>query len=105
MIVIKQNLQLLEKAVSTSDPRFTYRVLKMSNLRKKLSAEVLVQVVREVYPQDHPSVSNLLSLLDKVILLMFQADDRTHRRWKSILFQENQKKCAKSSPKAMHILK
>ena len=69
MIVIKQNLQLLEKAVSTSDPRFTYRVLKMSNLRKRLSTEVLVQVIREVYPPDHPSVSSLLSLLDKVVLI------------------------------------
>src|SRR5271154_4132298 len=49
ILVIKQNLQLLEKAVNTLDPRFTYRVLKMSNLRKRLSAEVLVQVVREVY--------------------------------------------------------
>jgi 26S proteasome regulatory subunit N3 len=64
--VIKQNLQLLEKAVATLDPRFTYRVLKMSNLRKRLSAEVLVQAVQEVYPQDHPSVPELLNLLDKV---------------------------------------
>jgi 26S proteasome regulatory subunit N3 len=64
--VIKQNLQLLEKAAATLDPRFTHRVLKMSNLRKRLSAEVLVQVVREVYPHDHPSVPELLSLLDKV---------------------------------------
>ena len=65
-LVIKQNLQLLERAVSTSDPRFAYRVLKISNLRKRLSAELLVQVVREVYPPDHPSVPILLSLLDKV---------------------------------------
>jgi hypothetical protein len=64
--VIKRNLQLLEKAVATSDLRFTYRVLKMSNLRKQLSAEVLLQVVREVYPHNHPSVPGLLSLLDKV---------------------------------------
>jgi 26S proteasome regulatory subunit N3 len=71
--VIKQNLQLLEKAVSTLDPRFTYRVLKMSNLRKRLSAEVLVQVIREVYPTDHPSVPQLLALLERKVqpLLLF----------------------------------
>jgi len=67
ILVIKQNLQLLDRAVNTLDPRFTYRVLKMSNLRKRLSAEVLVQAIREVYPADHPSVSQLLSLLDKVL--------------------------------------
>lgn len=66
ILVIQQNLQLLERAVSTSDPRFTYRVLKMSNLRKRLSAQVLVQAVRQFYPLDHPSVPALLSLLDKV---------------------------------------
>ena len=38
----------------------------MSNLRKRLSAQVLVQAVRQFYPPDHPSVSALLSLLDKV---------------------------------------
>jgi hypothetical protein len=65
-LVIKQNLGLLERAVVTSDPRFTYRVLKMSNLRKRLSAEVILQVVREVYPLEHPSVSTLLQHLDKV---------------------------------------
>jgi len=81
-LVIKQNLQLLERAVATSDPRFAYRVLKMSNLRKKLSAEVLVQVIREVYPPDHPSVTSLLSLLDKVVFSVYLVDNRNHRRWK-----------------------
>ena len=65
-LVIQQNLQLLERAVSTLDPRFTYRVLKMSNLRKLLSAQVLVQAVRQFYPPDHPSVLTLQTLLDKV---------------------------------------
>jgi len=65
-LVIKQNLGLLERAVATSDPRFTYRVLKMSNLRKCISAEAILQVVREVYPPEHPSVSTLLQYLDKV---------------------------------------
>jgi len=69
--VIKQNLQLLERAVSTSDPRFAYRVLKISNLRKRLSPELLVQVVREIYPPDHPSVAVLVSLLDKVRIYTF----------------------------------
>lgn len=67
--MIKQNLQLLERAVSTSDPRFAYRVLKISNLRKQLSPELLVQVVREVYPPEHPSVPVLLSSLNRVSIL------------------------------------
>ena len=38
----------------------------MSNLRKRLSAQVLVQAVRQFYPPDHPSVLTLETLLDKV---------------------------------------
>ena len=53
--------------MATSDSRFTYRVLKLSNLRKQLTTEILVQVVQEVYPPDHPSVGILLPLLTKVL--------------------------------------
>lgn len=77
--MIKQNLGLLERAVATSDPRFTYRVLKMSNLRKRLSADVILQVVREVYPSDHPSVSTLLQHLDKVPFSTFDVFDPRNR--------------------------
>ena len=90
--VIKQNLQLLERAVNTSDPRFTYRVLKMSNLRKKLSAEILVQVIREVYPPDHPSVSQLLSLLDKVEITRSDVNCRNPHQWKLMRLSPGPKK-------------
>jgi len=66
-VAIKQNIQLLDKAVATSDSRFTYRVLKLSNLRKQLTTEILIQVVQEVYPPDHASVGVLLPLLTKVL--------------------------------------
>src|SRR5271170_4174701 len=85
VLVIQQNLQLLERAVSTSDPRFTYRVLKTSNLRKRLSPQVLVQAVRQFYPPDHPSVPTLQSLLDKVNIKRCgntYADFRNIRQWK-----------------------
>jgi 26S proteasome regulatory subunit N3 len=47
---IKANLQLLERAVNTLEPRFTHRVLRgLTTLRKKLDAGVLRGVVGDVY--------------------------------------------------------
>jgi hypothetical protein len=65
-VAIKQNIQLLEKGVTNLDTRIFYRVLKLSNLRKLLSPDVLIQVIRQVYPLNHPSVAQLIALLDKV---------------------------------------
>jgi hypothetical protein len=62
------------------DTRFFYRILKMSSLRKQLSPEILVQVIREVYSSDHPSVPELLSLLDKVTLTFTLTDERNRLR-------------------------
>lgn len=80
--------------MNTLDPRFAYRVLKMSNLRKRLNAEVLVQAIREVYPPDHPSVASLLSLLDNVRSNCVFSDSRNHP-WKLMHPLGKQKKYAK----------
>ena len=48
---IKTNVILIERAVSTLEPRFTLRVLRMlTALRKRLTEENLVGVIGEVYP-------------------------------------------------------
>ena len=47
---IKANLALIERAVSTLEPRYTTRVLRsLTTLRKKLTSEILSQAVREAY--------------------------------------------------------
>lgn len=48
---IKSNAGLIERAVSTLEPRFTHRVLRtLTALRKKLNDKVLYDAVSEVYP-------------------------------------------------------
>lgn len=43
---VRANLQLIERAVSTLEPRFTARVLRsLTTLRKKLDAKALAEVV------------------------------------------------------------
>ena len=47
---IKVNVALIERAVSTLEPRFTHRVLRsLAQLRKKLDNKVLQDAVQEVY--------------------------------------------------------
>lgn len=47
---IKANVALIERAVSTLEPRFTHRVLRsLAHLRKKLDDKVLQDAVQEVY--------------------------------------------------------
>ena len=47
---IKSNLALIERAVSTLEPRFTHRVLRtLSTLRKRIDASVLGQAIEEAY--------------------------------------------------------
>lgn len=47
---IKGNVALIERAVSTLEPRFTHRVLRsLTHLRKKLNDKVLQDAVHEVY--------------------------------------------------------
>ena len=47
---IKANVALIERAVSTLEPRFTHRVLRtLGALRKKLNDTVLRDAISEVY--------------------------------------------------------
>jgi len=53
---IKANLALLDRAVSTVEPRFTIRVLRnLNGLRKKLNAENLREAILGLYAKDSPS--------------------------------------------------
>lgn len=56
---IKNNVELIERAVSTLEPRFTLRVLRtLTALRKRLDNKNLVQAIEEVYP---PGTSSRIS--------------------------------------------
>lgn len=49
---IKSNVALIERAVSTLEPRFTIRVLRsLTALRKRLDDKALCDAVSEIYPQ------------------------------------------------------
>jgi 26S proteasome regulatory subunit N3 len=49
---IKANIALIEKAVSTLEPRFTHRVLRsLTALRRRLDNQVLRDAIQEVYPK------------------------------------------------------
>jgi len=49
---IKSNVALIERAVSTLEPRFTLRVLRsLTALRKRLDEKALLDAVSEIYPQ------------------------------------------------------
>lgn len=48
---IKANVALIDRAVSTLEPRFTHRVLRtLTSLRKRLDDKVLRDAVTEIYP-------------------------------------------------------
>jgi len=53
---IKSNIALIERAVSTLEPRFTHRVLRtLTALRKRIDATVLRNAIEEVYTKgSHP---------------------------------------------------
>lgn len=47
---IKSNIVLIEKAVSTLEPRFTHRVLRtLAALRKRIDSSVLRNAIEDVY--------------------------------------------------------
>jgi 26S proteasome regulatory subunit N3 len=47
---IKSNVALIERAVSTIEPRFTHRVLRsFTALRKRTDAKVLRDAIEEIY--------------------------------------------------------
>jgi len=61
---IKSNIALIEKAVSTLEPRFTHRVLRtLTSLRKQIDETVLRDTIEEVYPKGlFGSFGNLTSI-------------------------------------------
>ncbi|KAG6867167.1 hypothetical protein C0993_006091 [Termitomyces sp. T159_Od127] len=59
---IKANIVLIERAVSTLEPRFTHRVLRtLTALRKRIDATVLRAAIEQVYTKDVPEKNVLLS--------------------------------------------
>jgi 26S proteasome regulatory subunit N3 len=58
---IKANATLIERAVSTLEPRFTLRVLRsLASLRKRLDNKVLRDAVTEIYPKGAPRVHSFI---------------------------------------------
>ncbi|CAG8671298.1 10588_t:CDS:10 [Acaulospora morrowiae] len=63
---LRQNFLLLERAVSTIESRFTTRVLRtIASIRKRLTADILAQVIKDVYPKDSVDKSRLINYLGK----------------------------------------
>ncbi|KAL9100435.1 MAG: hypothetical protein Q9163_004180 [Psora crenata] len=63
---IKANFQLLERAVSQFDARFTLRVLRsISSIRKHISPDLLAQVITEAYNSSSPVAKTLLAAVGK----------------------------------------
>jgi len=60
---IKSNIILIERAVSTLEPRFTHRVLQtLTSLRKQINEKVLRDTIEEIYlPGLSRSFGNLTS--------------------------------------------
>ena len=49
---IKSSILLIERAVSTLEPRFTHRVLRtLTSLRKRIDDKVLRDAIEELYPK------------------------------------------------------
>lgn len=63
---IKSNFPLLERAVALFDARFTLRALRsISSLRKRLTPDILAQVITETYTSSSPAAKFLLSAIGK----------------------------------------
>ncbi|KZV92690.1 hypothetical protein EXIGLDRAFT_718141 [Exidia glandulosa HHB12029] len=62
--IITANIALVERAVSTLEPRFTHRVLRGHNaLRRKLDSAILAEVVRNVLSKDVSTRDSLLAYI------------------------------------------
>lgn len=49
---IKSNIALIDRAVSTLEPRFTHRVLRtLTSLRKRIDDKVLRDSIEDLYPK------------------------------------------------------
>ncbi|KAG7087549.1 hypothetical protein E1B28_013505 [Marasmius oreades] len=67
LVEIKSNVALIDRAVSTIEPRFTQRVLRTLNaLRKRIDEDVLRNAIEHVYPKDSSAKATLLSWLPAV---------------------------------------
>jgi len=65
-IDIKSNFPLLEKAVQVFDARFSLRALRsISSIRKRLTPDILAQVITETYPSTSPAAKSLLVAIDR----------------------------------------
>ncbi|KIN00895.1 hypothetical protein OIDMADRAFT_162819 [Oidiodendron maius Zn] len=63
---IKSNFPLLERAVALFDARFSLRALRsISSIRKRLTPDILAQVIAETYPSTSPIAKSLLVALDR----------------------------------------
>ncbi|CAG8722189.1 40744_t:CDS:10 [Gigaspora margarita] len=68
---LRQNFTLLERAVSTIESRFTTRVLRTTaSIRKRLTADLLAQAIRDIYPKDSTDKARLLNYLGKDSVVM-----------------------------------
>jgi 26S proteasome regulatory subunit N3 len=66
MADIKSNFPLLERAVALFDARFSLRALRsISSIRKRLTPDILAQVIVETYPSTSPVAKSLLAALDR----------------------------------------
>ncbi|KAI9731069.1 MAG: 26S proteasome non-ATPase regulatory subunit [Claussenomyces sp. TS43310] len=66
MADIKANFSLLERAVALFDARFTLRALRsISSIRKRLTSDILAQVIADTYPATNDSAKILLAALDR----------------------------------------
>ena len=62
---IKSNFPLLERAVTLFDARFSLRALRsISSIRKRLTPDILAQVITETYPSTSPAAKSLLNAID-----------------------------------------
>ncbi|KAJ3283461.1 26S proteasome non-ATPase regulatory subunit [Borealophlyctis nickersoniae] len=58
---IKQNINLIERAVSALESRFTTRALRATApIRRRLTVELLSQTINTHFPRDHPTKALLL---------------------------------------------
>lgn len=66
IIDITSNFPLLERAVTLFDARFTLRALRsISSIRKRLTPDILAQVITETYPSSSPVAKSLLVAIDR----------------------------------------
>ncbi|CDK25553.1 unnamed protein product [Kuraishia capsulata CBS 1993] len=62
------SLALIEKSATTFDPRYVLKVFReLGPLRRKLTAETLLHVIKQRYPEDHPHQTSLVSAVESFV--------------------------------------